>query len=113
MARLVLPVVCVLVTMVGAQPSAPKVYGVGVQSCAEWLREIPPGDVAGANLVTAMKAQVQRLSVIAWATGYVTGAAAVYATGGIVLRETTGESIVESIERHCKANPGNTVEQAA
>ena len=100
---------CLLVTAVGAQPPPPKIYGIGVQACAEWLA---PGDAA-AGIETAMKAGVMRMGVIAWVTGYLTGAAAVYATGGIRLRDTTGEGIVESIERHCKANPANTVEQAA
>ena len=94
-------------TVLGAQTAKPKVYGVGVQPCAAWLSG------TNADGIDGIKAQMERLSVIAWATGYTTGAAAVYATHGVILRDTTGTGIVESIQRHCAAKPGGTVEEAA
>ncbi len=93
--------------VVVAQP-APKVYGVGVQSCSEWLQQSGSLDATA-----AMQVGVQRLAVIAWVTGYVTGAAAVYATEGVLLRDTTGTDIVASVERHCKGTQASSVERAA
>jgi len=91
-------------TVVLVAQTKPKVYGVGIQPCAAWL---------SSKQTDGITAPIERLSVIAWATGYATGAAAVYATQGVILRDTTGSGIVASIERHCAAKPGGTVEEAA
>ena len=91
-----------------AQAPPPKVYGLGGQTCADWL-ETPVGQGPDAQV----KAAFQRTAALAWATGYVTGAAAVLAPRGVRLSDTTGQDIETWLSTHCKANPSETLDAAA
>jgi hypothetical protein len=91
-----------------AQAPAPKIYGIGGQTCVNWLAT-PVGQ--GPDM--QMKAALQRMAALAWATGYVTGAAAMLAPRGVRLTDTTGPDIETWLSTRCKANPSETLEAAA
>lgn len=94
--------------MVASQTAKPKIYGIGVQPCADWL--LRPGEPTA---IGQMEASAKEMAVISWVTGYVTGAAAILAERGTVLRDTTGRDLLASITKHCESNKGSTVEVAA
>lgn len=94
-------------TLAAAQP-APKVYGVGVQPCAEWVK----GGAPGGEQIAGMEASLKQMAVIAWATGYLTGAAATLDAHGIVLRNTSGQDLVTWLTTYCQAHPPATIEHA-
>ena len=100
-------VVVVLGTSLSAQSPPPKVYGIGVEACANWLTQ-----PTGKGIDVQLQAATQRLAVIAWATGYITGAAAVLAPRGVLLGDTTGRDIEAALTTHCKANSTATIDAA-
>jgi hypothetical protein len=87
----------------------PKIYGVGVESCRDWILAAP----VNAGRQAQMEAGARRLATIAWTNGYVTGAAAVLATRGTVLRDDTGSDVLAWLDRHCGGNPTSTIEAAS
>ena len=106
--RAIFIAVLLSIVILDAQTPPPKIYGLGGETCANWLA-VPVGQGPDAQ----MKAALQRMAALAWTTGYVTGAAAVLAPRGVRLSETTGQDIETWLSTHCKANPSDTLEAAA
>lgn len=90
------------------QQATPKVYGIGVESCADWLAS--PGREGG--MQARLEAATKRLGVIAWLTGYATGAAAVLSNYRVQLRNTTGTDIQTWVTKYCGTNQTATIEVA-
>ena len=99
------------VSMGAAQTQVkPKIYGVvGVQACNEFVS--PPGSEGSG--VGQMRSPAMRAAVVSWAMGYVTGAAAILAERGIVLRDTTENDLVARMTTYCLDNPKATIEAAS
>ncbi len=108
-AVLLVGVVSLPTLLAAEQRVTPKVYGIGVQPCAEWVAK-PGAAVSG---IAKLEASAKEMAVIAWLTGYVTGAAAVLADRGMTLKDTSGRDILVWVTEYCTSHKGATVEEAA